>query len=176
MHLSALWPLKWLCSVLSAVLYKLLCSGGYFLHWNSLTWRLETSLGKEFAPGVVTPSLAGWGGGLMSSSMAGVRPARAWWAHLGTGGPQGHRTGLSLRTYSPEWPGGGSQLVSKIPGSLDPHFFFGGFGNKQQGQVVISSGYQKCMLVRGFPGERCAGKRMFGLQAGNVAASFTKLF
>lgn len=77
--------------MLSALLYKLLCRGGYFLHWNSLTWRVETSLGsleKESAPGVATLRLAGWGKGLMSSYEAGVRPARAWWAPLGTGVPR----------------------------------------------------------------------------------------
>lgn len=51
---------------------------------------METSLGSlgtESAPGVAALRLAGWERGLMSNYEAGVRPARAWWAHLGTGGP-----------------------------------------------------------------------------------------
>lgn len=32
------------------------------------------------------------------------------------------------------------------------------------------------MLLRGFPGGRCAGKSTFVLQAGNVAASSARLF
>lgn len=69
--------------------------------WNSLIWRLETSwfcarifgsLGKESGSGVGTLSQAGWGRGLMSGREAGVRPARAWWAQLGSGGLKSHRT------------------------------------------------------------------------------------
>lgn len=35
--------------MLSAALCKLLCCAGYFLLWNSLIWRLETSC---FCPGI----------------------------------------------------------------------------------------------------------------------------
>lgn len=41
--LSALGTPERLCCVPSAVLCKPLCCGGYFLRWNSLLWRLETS-------------------------------------------------------------------------------------------------------------------------------------
>lgn len=62
------------------------------------------SLGKESGPGVGPLSPAGWGRGPMSGCEAGVRPARAWWAQLGSGGLEGHRTGLSLCSYSPGMP------------------------------------------------------------------------
>lgn len=39
-----------------------------------------------------------------------------------------------------EQPGEGSQPVSKIAVPLNIHFFFGGFGNKHQRQVIISPG------------------------------------
>lgn len=65
-----------------------------------------------------TLKLADAGRGLMPGCEAGVKPARAWWAQLGSGVPEGHRTGLSLCTYFPENSLG--EVPSRSPRSLDP--------------------------------------------------------
>lgn len=121
-----------------------------FLRWNSLIWRLETSW---FCAGIFLAPwkrsrFQGWGcrtwlvgieGCYLVVRLGSGQAVLGWhsWA-LGAGGC---RTGLSLRTYSSETASG--EVASWSPQSLGPsdtHFFFRGFGNKHQGQVIISPG------------------------------------
>lgn len=89
-----------------------------FSHPVSSVLGSFSSLGKESAPGVETLKLADAGRGLMPGCEAGVKPDRAWWAQLGSGVPEGHRTGLSLCTY---FPGNSlGEVPSRSPRSLDP--------------------------------------------------------
>ena len=64
-----------------------------------------------------TLKLADAGRGLRPDCEAGVKPARAWWAQLGSGVPEDHRTGLSFCTYFPEDSLG--EVPSQSPRSLD---------------------------------------------------------